>query len=487
MSFRQATAKSTLWSSAERFRLVQRIYPEMEPANIPGITDLDEAQWGSDSELDRGAAIAELLQARLSSSGPVSALCLAGMLGLTPADVEQGLHVLEGEGAILRGQFTPGSSELEWCDRRLLARIHRRTVGRLRKEIQPVSAADFMRFLFEWHRVGTGVGPMGVKGIAWVLDQLQGLEIPAAAWEKFILPARVNDYQSDFLDQLCLSGQFAWARLTPPPQVSKVDADNGKRRVRPTRLAPVAFFRRQNMALLMRLSHGSRTHAEGVQLSPNGEQIKELLEQWGASFFQDLVRLSGRLPIEVETALWELASAGLVTADGFACLRALFDAKQRLRGRRFPKEQRARRQNLSVGRWTLLRPPTLQAGDPFAQRPDLEEFAGILLRRWGVVFRDILQRETLAVRWGDLLRVLRRLEAIGKIRGGRFVAGVAGEQFALPEAVAALRAVRRTSDSGQVIRLSAADPLNLIGLVLPGSKVRPNPEDLLELKAGVPI
>ena len=195
----RSASESIFWSAAERFRLVQRIYPEMEPANLPAAgAELDKAQWVRDSELDRNAAIAELLQARLSSCGPTSAPSLCGLLGLTPLDIEQGLHALEAQGAILRGQFTPGSSELEWCDRRLLARIHRRTLGRLRKEIQPVSTADFVRFLFEWQAVGSDRAPSGIKGISWALDQLQGLEIPAAAWEKFILPARVSDYQSEF-------------------------------------------------------------------------------------------------------------------------------------------------------------------------------------------------------------------------------------------------------------------------------------------------
>ena len=419
---------------------------------------------------------------------------MADALKLSGKEVHQAFLGLEAQGQVLRGHFSPGKKQLEWCDRTLLARIHRLTLGRLRREIEPVTAADFMRFLFKWQKVASGTGLHGREGVNAVLEQLQGFEAPASGWETSLLPVRVPDYSPEFLDALCLSGHFTWGRLCRHG-AARVPGQRSTR-TRPSKIAPVAFLRRKHLQRFLSLSEqGSGGPGDAVPVDPQlthpAREVAEQLQNWGALFFNDLVSLTGRLPVEVESGLWELVAAGVVTADGFSTLRALIDPRQRGGGNRFPARKRLRQKNLSSGRWTLIRPPhpVRDTGDSEEARSGagLEWFAWVLLRRWGVVFRDILKRETFAPAWRDLVRVFRRLEAQGRIRAGRFVSGFAGEQFAAPEAVDALRAVRRTSLRGEVIRISAADPLNLVGIVTPGDRVRPHPRTFLYYKDGLEV
>ncbi len=486
-ALRMRVSSADFLVAAERVGFCRRIYPEADFDPEPG-PQIEAAQWRRDAKLDEDQAVVELLRSRLENTGPVTAAELSRVLALEEDRVDAGLLRLEAQGQILRGSFRSGATQLEWCDRRLLARIHRLTVGRLRREIEPVSQAVFMRFLFRWQHVAPGTRLHGERGLAMVLDQLQGFESASAAWEKFVLPARVSDYLPDLLDQLCLSGRVNWGRLSR-------GGGNGStgRRARPTRIAPVAFFKRREMPAFFEWAHRIRSQdgdspPRQERLSHPAREVHEQLRRWGACFFQDLVRLTKRLPIEVETGLWELVAEGLVSADGFANLRALIDPKQRLGGNRHPKRKFLRRQSLSQGRWTLLQHPgpNEENGEEDPTSFDLEPLARQLLNRWGVMFRDLLYKETLAPPWRDLLMIYRRLEAQGQIRGGRFVSGFAGEQFALPEAVDALRTVKRAKGGGEVVRISAADPLNLIGIVTPGERVRPHPEKLLVFVDGVP-
>jgi ATP-dependent Lhr-like helicase len=356
---------------------------------------------------------------------------------------------LEARGIVLRGRFKPDAAEQEWCHRRLLARIHRLTIGRLRREIEPVTTAQFLRFLAKWQHVAPGAQMHGADGLFQVLRQLQGYEIAAAAWETDVLPRRVAQYSQELLDHLCLGGEIMWGRISPHPAFESAEA----RRVRPTRAAPVTFFLREDAAWLIpeaQPDRGALSHAARETLA--------LMESRGASFFNELVSGVRRLPSEIEDALWELVAAGLVTADGFENLRALLDPKRR-RGEGLGRRARPRH---AAGRWALLRTMT--------PRRDDEALAGQLLQRWGVLFRDLLARETVSPPWRDLVLVLRRMEDRGEIRGGRFVAGYAGEQFALPEAIDLLRMVRRESVS-EPVSVSASDPLNLAGILLPGPRV----------------
>jgi ATP-dependent Lhr-like helicase len=386
--------------------------------------------------------------------GPVTLAGLAARLGLPATHVDAALHQLESEGLVLRGAFLPDApfapDAPHWCDRAALARVHRTTLGRLRREIEPVATADFVRFLLRWQHAAPGARLHGAHGAAAVVGQLQGFHAAAGAWERGILPARVAGYDPGLLDQLCLSGEVAWGRLAVA-----AEPDAGpRRRAAPTRHAPIALARRADLPWLL-----AATAGEPPPLGASARALVDLLERCGACFLGDLAAMTGRLPAEVEAGLWELVSAGLVTCDGFAGLRSLVEP---------PPRHRARRPGQGGGRWALLRPRP--GGRPPPSPPPLEELAAQLLRRWGVVFRDLLARETGAPPWRELLPIYRSLEARGELRGGRFVAGLSGEQFALPEAVEALRAVRRSPREGERVELSAADPLNLLGILLPGPR-----------------
>ncbi|HEY0615154.1 MAG TPA: hypothetical protein VGC96_10955, partial [Candidatus Elarobacter sp.] len=391
----------------------------------------------------------------LESSGPVTVPELAERFAVDAATVASAMLQLETEGQLLRGHFRGGEAE-EWCNRRVLARIHRLTLGQLRREIEPVNTAEYVRFLYRWQHVAPSSRLHGIDGTLQVVKQLEGYEIPAAAWEASILPARVARYKREYLDQLCYSGEVMWGRLSPHPALSQDEAAERKRRIRPTKLAPIALLTREDAEALIVARDGEQNAA----LSGAAHDVLEEIRRRGAPFFADIVRGTKRLPSEVEEALWQLVAAGLVTADGFDALRSLIDAKRRLG----EKGVRARPRS-SSGRWTLLASET--------ERIDAEAFARRLLARWGVVFRDVAVRESLAPPWRELLGALRRLEARGEIRGGRFVSGYVGEQFALPEAVDALRAARRAGDTEDLVDVSDYDPLRIANALLPEARPAP--------------
>ena len=423
----------------------------------------------------RAGAAAEILRGWLDSLGPRKASELERLL-LLPADtVGAALAQLEAEGQILRGRFRPDlpPGETEWCNRRVLARIHRLTLGRLRREIEPVSTGDYMRFLFRWQHVGLGARLHGVDGLFQVIRQLQGVEAPAAAWEAHILPTRVAHYKPEMLDRLCLSGEVAWGRFSPHPAFAADGGEQG-RRVRPTKAAPIAVLPRESLETWQA---GTQPDVSAERLSHPAREILQALEAGGASFFADLRRRTGRLASEVEDGLWELVTAGLATADAFENLRSLMDPKRR-RGEGRGRNARPRH---AAGRWAILR------GCESPTETEVEERARRLLDRWGVLFRDALKREPLAPAWRDLLPVLRRMEARGEIRGGRFVAAFVGEQFALPDAVDLLRATRRAEEDGEAVVVHAADPLNLVGVLLPGERAGAASDRKIRFERGVAV
>ena len=342
----------------------------------------------------------------------------------------------------------------------MLARIHRLTVATLRKQIEPVTAAQFMRWLMRWQHVTPGTQVSGERGTLEILTQLQGFEIPANAWERQVLAKRVGSYDPKHLDQLCLMGSVGWGRLSPHPATLE-DTVAGKRRVIPTSVAPITFFVRAEAEWM--LPHESMAEPGTARnLSDSAQDVLRFLKERGASFFPDIVRETGKLKSEVETGLWELVAAGVVTADGFDNLRSLIDPKRRM-GMGNGKIARPRH---SAGRWALLH--TSQLTD---RTRAVEATCWMLLKRYGVVFRDLMARETNLPKWRELQIAFRRLEDRGEIRGGRFVSGFLGEQFALPVAVESLRATRRMPPTGETVVLSAADPLNLVGILVPGERV----------------
>lgn len=403
----------------------------------------------------RGSTNDGLLTVRgwMESLGPVTASKLAETLALGIEETGYALGTLEVEGQVLRGHFAPSrdESEIEWCNRRVLARIHRMTLGTLRREIEPVSALNLYRFFLRWQHLAPASRLHGADGTLEIVGQLQGYELPAAAWEADVLSRRIANYRPEYLDELCLSGSVAWGRLSPHPALAEV----GGRRIRATRIAPVSLFHRESADWL-----GIPAAPEFGALSPAAQDAHAALEREGALFFGDLVRATGLLASEMEDALWDLVAAGLVTADGFENLRSLIDPKRR----RGEGRARTKRPRHAAGRWALMRRGV--AATPDANRA--AAFADQLIRRWGVLLRDLLARETLAPAWRDLLPVLRRKEARGELRGGRFVEGFTGEQFAAPEALDLLRAVRRApAHPEDDLSIANADPLNLAGIVLP--------------------
>jgi ATP-dependent Lhr-like helicase len=445
----------------------QAYYEELARAGRAHILERDgKPFWVPTERLERAREAeqdpAGVLRGWMDSIGPVTPRELADKLSLPLDAVEAGLAKLESEGQILRGHFSAGG---QFCHRRILARIHRLTIGRLRREIEPVTSAQYMRFLCRWQHLAPGTQLHGVDGLFQVLRQLQGYEISAAAWESSVLPRRLAGYEQEWLDRLCLSGEVQWGRLSPHPALES----EGARRVRPTRVAPLAIFPREDAGALLPPAE------QTPLLSHPASDVLAALKARGALFFHELLRITSRLASEVEDALWELVAAGLVTADGFENLRALIDPKRR-RGEGSGRFARPRH---AAGRWALIE----RAAAP---PDDSEFFAKVFLQRWGVVFRDVLARETLAPPWRDLLVAYRRMEARGEIRGGRFVSGFVGEQFARPEAVDLLRLLRRTAPTGEEIEIAHADPLNLTGIILPGPRTGSLTQGSLRLVDGVP-
>jgi ATP-dependent Lhr-like helicase len=531
------------WAAVERLAVVRAVFPNAEyPAIKSG---------GLEPVPEREDAMVAIVQGWMESTGPTTADELAERLRLKAEDVEAALLRLEAQGQVLRGTFRPTSpntnsslsplavctlppqaavsstdplvrrdalspddaplpgrlvpASVEWCDRRLLARIHRLTIGRLRKEVEPVTAADFMRFLFTWQHVTPSAQLHGEPGLLEIIRQLAGFEGAASAWERHLLPLRLSKYDPELLDRLCLNGSVMWGRITPHPRLSVPvgkgpvqgekslfpQAQGGRvqyglgwagenrqspdqasdhfRKVVPTSTAPISLFPREDAEWLLAVFGDEERGIPDPSpaLSSVAQDLMRHLQKRGACFFADLTRCTGHLLAEVENGLWELAAAGLVTADGFDSLRALLDPR-----RRHPQGgERPRRPRHGAGRWSLLRQE-----DPAASREGSchEQVARLMLYRYGVVFRDLLSRESLNPGWRDLLIQYRRMELRGEVRGGRFVNGFTGEQFALPEAVEALRAMRRAgaeSSTPHEIRVSAADPLNLVGVILPGPRV----------------
>jgi ATP-dependent helicase Lhr and Lhr-like helicase len=478
------------WAPAERLASIRSLFPG---ARIePPIRALDE----SDSH-DRDAVALSVVRGRMEIAGPVTVDGLAATLGLPSTQVDEVMHRLEAEGIVLRGRFTPSLPEgaVEWCERHLLARIHRRTLGRLRREIEPVSPADFIRFLLRWQHVAPGTQLHGVPGLRAVIAQLQGFELAASAWEQSVLPSRLGAYDSSWLDLLCLNGDVAWGRLsrpvdpTPRPLAPGDTTGSGTRNslrggrgARPTRAAPISLVLRSNLPWLL---EAPLPGAEPIPMSTQASAVNEFLSRRGASFFGDIVGGTGRLQSEVEDGLGELVSRGLVTGDGFAALRSIIGGARN----RHPVGARH-----ATGRWSLTQPAVEPSASPTdsVSKDDpgptpAERFARQLLVRWGVVTRDLIVRETRAPSWRDLAMALRRLEARGEIRGGRFIAGTTGEQFAQPEAVESLRAVRRTKPSAERVKVSAADPLNLVGILTPGPRVAATARNAIVYVDGVPV
>jgi ATP-dependent helicase Lhr and Lhr-like helicase len=467
------TPQTTLWIAAERLPEFQALWPQakIDPA-ISAPNGKSVRTWS------REEALVEIVRGRLEGEGPTTQDALSSALGAEPNEIASALVALETEGFAMRGRFVPGAAVEEWCERRLLARIHSYTVKRLRAEIEPVAARDFLRFLPVWQRVSPATRMEGPKAVDAIVAQLEGFEAAASAWEAEILPARIKGYQASWLDDRCLSGHTAWARLRP-----RVGMEG---RPAPVRTTPITLLARRHAAAWASLA----SNAPAAQPSFRAYAVLDTIRQNGASFFDEIVQRTGQLRTQVEEALAELVSLGLVVSDSFAGLRALLvpSAERRL----IAGGQRRRRTSKfgieDAGRWALAPRARPSANGPPSGTDAVEHVARVLLRRYGVVFWRLLEREANWLPpWRDLLRVYRRLEGRGEIRGGRFVAGFSGEQFALPDAIAQLREVRRKANAGEWVSVSGADPLNLVGILTPGPRLAALTGNRVLYRDGVPV
>ena len=500
------------WLAAEHAALVGAAYPDAAIERLHLATPRKTGSGGNESgveDIDRGidreAAALYLVRGWAESSGPFTAAEMADRLSLTVSDVAIALAQLENEGLVLRGSFRPGAADEEFCDRRILARIHRATVGRLRSEIEPVPQSSLMRFLFRWQNAAGGWQAHGEGGLLDVIEKLQGFETAAAAWETEVLARRVAGYDPSLLDRLCLGGDVVWGRLTRGGHASS-GPGNGSRAAPLSQVSNITLSLRDSLDWLL-----DPLPDTGPAQTGAAEELLQILSDRGACFMSDLIARTRRLPSDVEEALWSLAANGLVTSDSVAPLRERVNGKpdrarpdRKRHDRRSPLTQPTRNQPTDAGangaqpngarrpmsqrrggsgRWSLL-----EALDPMADTLELKALQ--LLRRYGVVFPELLARERMAPRWRDLVRVYRRLEARGEIRGGRFVAGFVGEQFALPDAVTMLRETHRSPASvgknGMDV-VSACDPLNLVGIVTPGERVPALPGNRVVFRDGAPL
>jgi ATP-dependent Lhr-like helicase len=495
----RATRLGDAWTTAELLPLWQALHPAatMQPP-IAAPAEYASQAWS------REDAVLELVRHRLGGLGPITVHELAQSMHVDAGEVEQALLRLQSEGYVMQGQFTADAAGTEWCERHLLARIHRYTIGRLRREIEPVSRRALMRFLFDWQHVSAATRLNGPDALVATLAQLEGYEAAAGAWESEILPARIEDYAISWLDELCRAGRIVWSRLR-----TGTGGGGG-----PVRSTPIVLLPRREMAVWTAVA--SSDDAQEILLSSRAQAVADALQAHGALFFDELLVDTRLLRTELEDALGELVAAGRVSADSFAGLRALLLPAAKRDGARHRRMRRHAFGGIEdAGRWALARgaakstPPqpsparrggsTTALAPPPARRerlgggealdPDaVEHIARTLLRRYGVVFWKLLEREAPWLpSWRELLRVYHRLEARGEIRGGRFVEGLVGEQFALPEAIAPLRAVRQRADDGELVCVSGCDPLNLVGTVLAGDKVPALAGSRVLYRDGMPI
>lgn len=468
----QVAHDRVLWLPLERLMLLRAVYPQ-----APFQPRL-QAPGGYDQPIEEEAALVELIRARLSGFGPLPVALIARPLALPASAVAAALVRLESQGYVMRGRFSAGAVEEEWCERHLLARIHRYTVKRLRREVEPVERVDFMRFLADWQHLSATTRMQGREALPTVVEQLEGFQAAAAAWEADLLPARLKDYGGTWLDELCRSGRIVWTRLA-----GRLRASGG-----PVRGTPIVLLPRRQLPTWYALA----SDAPAPELSSRAQRVLECLNAQGALFFDELQHDAHLLRSELEDALGELVAVGLVNADSFAGLRALLaPASKRSRTARRSRGGAFIGGMDDAGRWALVRKSG--AGEEEARTPAfdaeaLEHIARVLLRRYGVVCWRLLAREAdWLPPWRDLLRVYHRLEARGEIRGGRFVAAVAGEQFALPEALGLLREVRKRPLPGEMLAVSAVDPINQLGTLLPGSRVPALAANRILFRDGLPV
>ena len=461
------------WIATEWWPMVKAARQDFSPPSEPRIPQGVRTDWAASE------AWTALVHGRLEVLGPTTVEKLSSDLGLEASNVESALFALEGQGLVLRGHFTPHVSKTEWCSRHLLTRIHRLTLDRIRRQVEPVTVEQFFQFLFRWHHLEPGTQLNGPQGVASVIEKLQGFEIPALAWEQIILPQRIKNYDTQWLDELCLNGEVTWGRISSP----FLETNALPNRIRmATKILPITLMIREDLGWL----HPSHPKIPPHILSHGAQLTLEVFKKQGATFFPDLLSATRLLPTQQEEALWELVAAGLITGDGFAGIRSLSSPLRKHQEaviRRLKHRGRAiHAVRRGSGRWTLFHTNHREEHEP--EEEQINAWAHQLLERYGILFRDLLARDDCAPPWYVLRPILRRMEARGEIHGGRFVSGVSGEQYGLPNAVETLRQIRREASEPTITYVSAVDPLNLIGIITPGPRIPALPSNMLAFFGG---
>jgi len=501
-----------LWIATEKLPCFMSVFPELEPLRdalkIPGF--ILEQKW------DRQEALREIVRSRLECLGPIESKQLANELALEVSEIDLALLALEVEGFAFQGQFTLSSRKqqsketvvVEWCERRLLQRIHRYTIDAHRKSIKPVSLQTYTEFLFDSHQLVPITAPSassseirepsldGQTRLQNTLGLLDGIAAPASSWEADLYPVRIADYDPNWLDVMCISGKMVWGRYAQPNISQRGREGKKSRSSGPIKSTPISIVSRANLDIWKALSAGVLAEGESIPLSELAKVIESDLQGNGASFFDQIQQRTGLLKAQLEQGLAELVSMARITSDSFTGLRALLTPnKKKPSGHR----RRGRRVMFGVedaGRWSLLETDKTHPAARNNSRhwdvldeEQLERLIGIYLQRWGVLFRGLLERELFAPPWRVLLAALRKMELRGTVRGGRFVAGVGGEQYAFPETVDALRKFKKQStESRQKYHsLSAVDPLNLLNLILPNRKLSRLNKNRVLFENGIPI
>ncbi|MFT4583809.1 MAG: ATP-dependent Lhr-like helicase [Gammaproteobacteria bacterium] len=472
----QSPTCPTLWVASERYAELHLLWSDRHV--IPG---RENPALKIFSALSVEQALVALVRSRLDNTGPQTDTSIARILGASLLSVKSALTALENRGVVFQGRFTPEVTAKEWCDRRVLARIHRYTLRRLRAEIEPVSGSIYLRFLFEWQRVAPQTQSEGLESTAAIIEQLAGFEVAAVAWESEILPARVRDFRPDYLDQLHSSGRTVWLRLNPKRYTTGTS-------VGPLKSTPIALIPRNDLRNWLAMVDSPEEHHED-HFSGVAKMVLTVLTERGAAFFDDIVDRCGVLKSQCELALGELAAAGLITADSFSGLRILLVPASKRRPLNGSRRRGTPVASVdTVGRWDLI--PRTGSNDATrfdSDGPTMERIVGTLLNRYGIVFKRVIERETALPPWRYLLWALRRMEARGEVRGGRFVAGFSGEQFGLPDAVDALRRMNKSPNNNEIVVISGTDPLNLAGVITPGLRIPATTKNQIAYLDGEPV
>ncbi len=477
-----------LWLATEMLPRFRALFPEAA-AGLPLPGFLDNERWSA------AEALRDIVRGRLSGLGPVTAATLASDLRQPEQHVETALIALQSEGFAMQGHYSPSArgGPPQWCERRLLQRIHRYTIDLHRRSIKPVSIETFTEFLFQRHGLRTcetsETAPLleSQARLQDCVELLDGIAAPAACWENDIYPARIGACDPHWLDLLSISGRLAWGRYSQP---SAKQRGGG-----PIKTTPITMAMRRNLDIWQALANAGAESAQAAEPGAIACRIEQDLASHGASFFDQIQSRTGLLRTQLEQGLAELVGLGRLSSDSFAGLRALLLPEHRKSGAR----RRRRAPSLGIedaGRWNLLeirrQTEAAQSGRRSAawdalDEEQLQRLIEIHLERWGVICRAVMVRESLAPPWRVLLPALRKLELQGKLRGGRFVAGLPGEQFARAETVDALRKFGREQRPQRHFVLSAADPLNLLHLVMPGHSLPRLAKNRVLYRGGKPL